>query len=265
MQITISAPTVLNEFEFAPTNFDIFQSTCSVDGVDYVFSRNVNQYQWEHTQIKVDNKIIGPGEDPRAFDLCGMPACYSVLFNSQSGFVPQLYIKMDNWIRLEIQMAENINPGKNWSPFVYNNEVYFVHEVSPFRVMKLVGDTASTVFTQEIKTDTMPIDRYPVLRGGCNGLELDNGLVLGFGHDNYAAGHINTIKHRPFGWSIDMNKQKVSLVDTDFEWDSRYNIVDPTAFIKRNDSYYLMTVETELVWGNPLQAGRTCLYPITIS
>jgi hypothetical protein len=267
MQISLSEPTVINQFDLNPTNFDIFHSTCSINGTDYIFSRNVDQLNWEYTKIRIGDAIIGNGEDPRAFDFLGIPACYSVLYRNHFGFFPQLYFLDENgWNCKQIIMGEPLAPGKNWSPFVFGTEIYFVHEISPFRVIKLTGDTVNTVFKQEIETDIQQNDNYPVLRGGCNGLHIGNGLVLGFGHDNRLTkqGDINTIKHRPFCWCLDMNNSGVIIVDIKFCWDDRFNIIDPTAFIVRDNKYFLMTCETSLIWSNSNQCGRSCLYPVTI-
>lgn len=264
MQISISEPTVLGQFEFNSTNLDIFHSQVG----DYTFCRNVSHFSWPRSFVKVNNTIIGPGEDPRAFDLFGIPACYAVRFNEIERFVPQLFLQNDNeWLTVDIKVSNGISPGKNWSPFTYNEQVYFVHEVSPFRVLKLTGDLAEVEFEYNLPSATMPIDDYSVLRGGSNGLDLGNGLVLGFGHDNYADNHydINSIKHRPYPWLIDMTAQTVSLPNVDFAWDSRYNIIDPTAFIVKDDQYFLMTCETESQWKREVQSGRRCLYPITIT
>ena len=187
MKITISNPTVLIEDTFTTDDFDMFHTMTHIDGVDYTFARNIKNQQWITSTIKIDNQIIGLGEDPRAFDLMGMPACYSVRFNEWERFVPQLYFKAgDEWSNIQISMSGGLAPGKNWGPFVYNEEIYFVHEVSPFRVVKLVGDTVETVFVKDIPCELHQIDRYPVLRSGSNGLEVKPGVILGFGHDNYA-------------------------------------------------------------------------------
>jgi hypothetical protein len=266
MKILINEPTVIQEFEFSDTSFDIFHSMCTVDDVDYTFTRNVRYQQWVDTKVAVNGQLLSAGEDPRAFDLLGTPACYSVRFNEWERFVPQLFLKSDDdWICLKIKMGNNTSAGKNWSPFVYNNEVYFVHEISPFRVLKLNGDTVTTEFVKDMSAPNMPIDNYPVLRGGCNGLDIGNGIVLGFGHDNHATGGIDSIKHRPYAWALDMNSQSVELIESSAEWDNKYNIIDPTAFIVKNNEYFLMTCETESQWKRSSQTGRSCLYPISIT
>jgi hypothetical protein len=265
MKISITDCTVINQFRFDLSNFDIFHSRCVVDGKEYTFMRNVNNLLWINTQIKSENTLLGYGEDPRAFNLLGMPACYSVRFTEQDRFIPQLYIKSDDsWDYIRMRMGDNIDAGKNWSPFVYENEIYFVHEISPFRVVKLEGDVVYSVFAKELPAEIQPLDSYPSLRGGCNGVDIGRGLVLGFGHDNYAATR-DSIKHRPFGWCIDMVNQNVEILNVEHKWDNHFNIIDPTAFFEKDGKYYLMTCETEYAWHISDQVGRNCLYTVTIS
>jgi hypothetical protein len=264
MQISISEPEVLDQFKFNTTNFDIFHSQVG----DYTFCRSVSYQNWPVTSVKVNGQMIGLGEDPRAFDLFGIPACYAVRFNEVERFVPQLFLQNeDEWMIVNIKVPNTITPGKNWSPFTYNDSVYFVHEVSPFRVLRLAGDVATVEFEYNLPAEVMPIDNYSVLRGGSNGLDVGDGIVLGFGHDNYADNHydINTIRHRPYPWVVNMKDQTVGLPKIDFAWDSRYNIIDPTAFIVKDGKYFLMTCETESQWKRQVQTGRRCLYPITIT
>jgi len=264
MKISITDCVVINQIEFNPSNFDVFQSQCIADGQEYTIMRSVTGLDWPNSQIKINDTLIGYGEDPRAFDLLGMPACYSVRFTERDRFIPQLYIKVDdNWTNIRMSMADNLSPGKNWSPFVYDNEVYFVHEISPFRVVKLEGDVVYSVFTKDLPAEIQPLDSYPTLRGGCNGLDLGNGLVLGFGHDNFATTR-DSIRHRPFGWCVNMIDQTVDIVNVDFAWDDRYNIIDPTAFFKKDNKYYLMTCETQWAWHVPTQLGRNCLYTVAV-
>jgi hypothetical protein len=262
MKISITDCQEINRIQFSPTNFDVFHSMCYVDGQEYTFARNVQNLSWGSTQIKINDEIVGPGEDPRAFDLLGIPACYSVRFTERDRFIPQLYIKGDSsWESIRMRMGDNIDAGKNWAPFVYENEIYFVHEISPFRVVKLEGDVVYSVFAKDLPAEIQPLDSYPSLRGGCNGLDIGNGLVLGFGHDNYANTR-DTIKHRPFGWCANMLDQSVDIISVDHNWDDKFNIIDPTAFILKDGQYYLMTCETELAWHISEQAGRVCLYTI---
>jgi len=264
MKISINNRTIINQFEFSPKTFDVFHSQCYIAGKEYTFSRHVDSQDWVNTQVTVNGTVLGPGEDPRAFDLLGIPACYSVRFTEQDRFIPQLYIQGDaGWDCIRMHMADGLSAGKNWAPFTYNNEIYFVHEISPFRVVKLEGDVVNSVFAKELPADIQPLDRYPVLRGGCNGLEISNGKILGFGHDNYAPTR-DSICHRPFGWCVDMINHTVDIITVNAEWDDHFNIIDPTAFIIRDGQYYLMTCETQFAWHIGTQSGRSCLYTVEI-
>ena len=61
-----------------------------------------------------------------------------------------------------------------------------------------------------------------------------------------------------------MINQGVDIINAEFEWDNKFNIIDPTAFILKDGQYYLMTCETEYAWHIPVQSGRTCLYTVSI-
>jgi hypothetical protein len=267
MKIKISRPTVLFEDTFTENDFDMFHSMTHVDGIDYTFARNVKNHQWMNSMIKIDDDLIGLGEDPRAFDMMGVPACYSVRFNEWERFVPQLYFKIgDEWSNIQISMSDGLPAGKNWGPFVYNSEIYFVHEVSPFRVLKLVGDKVETVFVKEVPCDVHLIDKYPVLRSGSNGLEVKPGIILGFGHDNYASSSsIFSLKHRPFAWILDMNTNDVEIQYLEIDWDEKFQIIDSSSFFVKDGQYYLMTSEGETNQAKVDQVYRPCIYPITIT
>lgn len=265
MQITISQPTIINEYDFKDDNFDFFHSICHIDGIDYTFTRNVTNHNWPNTRVRINGNDIGLGEDPRAFNLLGIPACYAVRFNETERFVPQIFLKSDDgWDCLKINTG-SLPAGKNWGPFVYQDELYFVHETSPFRVLKLNGDAVSEVFKIDVPCENQCFDNYPILRSGSNGLEIDSGIIVGFGHDNYGLpGDIYSIKHKPFGWILDMNQQHVDIVDLEFDWDEKYMIVDAVSFVEKDGQHYLITCETETHQAKQKQTGRTCWYPVNI-
>ena len=52
MKITISAPTVLNQFEFAPDRLDVFQSSVG----NYTFARTVTTFDWPNSQVCVGDR-----------------------------------------------------------------------------------------------------------------------------------------------------------------------------------------------------------------
>jgi len=263
--MNLSNKQILSTYPFNKTSFDIFHSECIVDNNSTVFTRHVENLQWETTTIQANGNQIGYGEDPRAFNLLGMPACFAIRFNGMTGqFIPQVFFNNDGWNTIALSITDNLICGKNWMPFVYNEEVYFVHSVSPFRLLKMNGDTVSTVFEQSVESDRLAFDSYPTLRGGCNALQVDENTVLGFGHTTKSTSNtdIKTIVHRPYVWRLDMLNQKAEIQDIDYQWDNSYNIIDPAAFIIKDGKYYLMTCETNKVWGFDDQHGQQCLYEV---
>jgi hypothetical protein len=182
------------------------------------------------------------------------------------------------WRWILLWHDKTIAPGKNWSPFVYRDEIYFVHEFSPFRVLKLTNrmniltdNVAYLEKVMEIKL-TLPLsksDNYCVARGGSNGLELNDGVVMGFGHSNdliKTSDNITALTHRPFIWKIDFSKVNVSIERIEFKWDESYHIIDPTSFYKKDNKYFLVTCETEGNWWQDRpQKGRVCRYEILIN
>ena len=265
MQISISNQTVLKEYTLNPSSFDVFHSQCCIDNVDYTFSRLVNQWNWEESPVTVNGQSLGPGTDPRAFDLNGVPAAHVIFREHMTTLVSMLYFKDgDNWNSIRYNMPPGLKTGKNWAPFVYNADLYFIHEMSPFRVLKATGDEVSVVFDQLGNTEVMHLDNYTVFRGGGNGLQINDTLVMGFGHTNRSPLQWYDIIHRPFAWAIDMSNNTADITELlDFSWDNNYRIIDPTCFFKKGNQYYLMTVETEKIWiGNDNQRGRCCVYNV---
>ena len=69
----------------------------------------------------------------------------------------------------------------------------------------------------------------------------------------------------PFVWAFDFNKRSFSISKLAFDWEPAFKIVDPTAFYKVDGDYFLMTCETESIWGvNAAQKCRKCVYKLDL-
>ena len=274
MKVLLSNRTVLKKFEFS-TDFNIFHSRCYVGGKEYTFSRHCTNFNWLNTNVFVNNKFIGPGEDPRAFEFLGSPACWcTTAVPEKNGlkFQPYLYVSNSfGYDCIPIRAGHGINIGKNWGPFVYQDEIYFVHEISPFRVVKLQGNVIYEVFTEKVKSEINPIDRYPVIRGGTNGLDIGNGLIMGFCHtnrsgkDNLSNSQTDSIHKPDYAWTVDMQNNKVEILSVTYNWEDEFKVIDPTSFFIKDGQRYLMTTETNHHWGNHDQSACICLYNTTIA
>ena len=277
--VEISSFEILNTFEFSD-DINIFHSYSIANGNEYIFSRKVINRNWFDSNISYQNNLIGYGEDPRAFSCNDVPMVYSVLHKDGYRQLNRLCLFNEEksiWRWILLWHDKNIIPGKNWSPFVYRDEIYFVHEFSPFRVLKLNNrmniHTDNVAYLEKVLEIelALPIsksDNYCVARGGSNGLELNDGIVMGFGHSNDlidTADNATKLIHRPFVWKIDLRKVNVSIEGLKHNWDERFNIIDPTSFYKKGNKYYLITCETESDWWqNRPQKGRVCRYEILI-
>jgi hypothetical protein len=271
MQIKIKDPQIISTTRFDLTEFNMFQSCVNVDGVDYTFSRQVKNRDWMNSQISVNGEVIGYGEDPRAFNYNGKPACYSVLY--RDGLIPQIYYKEDGeWKRIEIKLGSDLPqktpmgpyPGKNWGPVVYKSELYFIHSVCPFRLLKLNGDTVNLAFEFAIDCDKDPYDGFPIFRSGTNGLEILDGIFMGFGHDKIRFGP-HGLNHKPFVWFLNMLNKSAQIFIIPRDWHGQgFNIIDASSFYIKDGKYYFMTSEAQTDQANPNQEFRSAVYEIEI-
>ena len=225
---------------------------------------------WIETVVRMNGtEVIGSGEDPRPFVWQNSVCVASQTFNPAHAFVNKFYIcDQDRWITLI--PATRITPGKNWAPFVRDEELYFVHEYSPFRVMKakfihprddfMVLDI---VAEHDIETATS-LDGYSSFRGGANGVQIGD-VILGIGHTNtHSDDTLESIVHRPFIWVYHPDTS-LTYYELDFEFPDTYRIVDPTALYLQDGKLFLTTSETEFVWNVTGQKGRSCLYSLDIT
>ena len=119
-------------------------------------NRNVIDFAWSKTFLCVESTVLGFGEDPRAFVFQDKPACYSTLFRENYSNLNRLFIKnASGWDVLNLINEKSFPSGKNWIPFVYRDEIYFIHGFSPFRILKL---NEILVKTQKCRTCVYKLD-----------------------------------------------------------------------------------------------------------
>jgi hypothetical protein len=224
---------------------------------------------WVGSAIIMDDvHDIGSGEDPRPFFWRGSPCISSVIYSDLHGFINRIYVKnLNRWFMLVA--PKGLNPGKNWAPFVQDDELYFVHEYAPFRVLKasfLSEDDdflALEIVAEHGITTAVSGDRYSQFRGGANALQFGNKIV-GFGHTNQQPGTTKeTIVHRPFLFIYEPGV-RLDYYACNYDFPSQFRIVDPTSLYFRDGKLCLVTCETEQVWSTFPQTGRSCLYTIDI-
>ncbi len=242
------------------------------EGEETRFARRIvdSKRSWHDSVIVMDGEeVIGSGEDPRPFFWQGSACISAQVFNPQQRLINKVWIKdQDRW--LVVVPPYNLPPGKNWMPFVRGDVLYFVHELSPFRVLKasfihprddfLVLDT---VIEHPVRVP-VSFDKYSRLRGGANAVQIGD-LIVGFGHTNdRPVPAPESITHRPFLFVYDWEK-RLEYYSFDYEFDDRFRVVDPTSLYRQGDRLYLVTCETEYAWQVTPQKGRICLYSIDIA
>lgn len=227
------------------------------------------QKPWEHSKVLMnDGQVVGSGEDPRAFYWRDSPCVSAVSYSRNHGQINKIYIQRSNrWITLI--PPRKLKPGKNWAPFVKENELYFVHAYSPFRVLKArFLDEADpfmvldVVASHAIRTPRS-FDKFSMFRGGSNGLQV-GGKIVGVGHTNQRMDRAgDSMVHRPFLF-VYAPEQYLSYYTFDFDFPERYRIVDPTSLFMKSGRLHMVTCETEFVWDRTPQRGRSCLYQLEI-
>lgn len=273
--MTLNLVAVLREFEItqAPAvgNDVFFAKAYDPDqDVSTTFVRRFGppDTQYRSNILMDDTRDIGSGEDPRPFFWRGSVCLSAPTFSPDHGFINKIYIKArDNWVVLI--PPEKIVPGKNWVPFVRDDDLYFIHAFSPFRVLKArsLSEQDDFMVLDVVAEHEVPTpksaDNFSRLRGGANAVQIGRRIVgLGHTNDRMDKTHGSTI-HRPFVFIYDPDVQ-LDYYAVDFDFPPTYRIVDPTSLYLQGDTLYLVTCETEKVWQIAPQKGRSCLYTVDL-
>jgi hypothetical protein len=191
------------------------------------------------TFVSEAEAIMPVGEDPRCIVLRGRP--YVLTPNSPGEHFNYVLFDVNarRHINVEVCGSGDFVYGKNWQPFVFDDELYAVHSFAPFRILHLDAQTgkAAVVFEKEAGMEAAaPHDRYSHFRGGGSALVVGDEIV-GFGHFTIDSG-----RHLPFRWTFSPARQQFSLfhdVDLRFLGQQGYRIVDPTSFFSFRGKLYL--------------------------
>lgn len=235
------------------------------------FTRGIADPQtpWENSCLLKDgDQIIGSGEDPRAFYWQDSPCISAASYSRGHGQINKIYVeRQKRWITLIA--PRKLKPGKNWAPFVKDDELYFVHAYSPFRVLKARFLNESDHFMVLDEVADHPIrtprsfDNFSMFRGGSNGLQLGSQIV-GVGHTNERLDRsAESMVHRPFLFVYEPN-ETLTYYGFEFDFPEKYRIVDPTSLFMKEGKLHLVTCETEFIWDRTPQRGRSCLYQLSI-
>jgi hypothetical protein len=192
-------------------------------------------------QVIAPMEIMPVGEDPRCIGVGGRP--FVLTANSPGQNLNYVLFDVNAQKRINIEFrsgtSSHVRYGKNWQPFVFDDELYAVHGFSPFRILKIDAATGAcdVVFEKEIGFDlAAPHDKFTHFRGGSSALVLD-GEIVGFAHFTLDSG-----RHMLFRWTFSPANGTVSLqcdVDTRFLTAEGFHIIDPTSFFAFRGQLYL--------------------------
>lgn len=270
--VSLKLKSVEREYKLGETTtiFDSIGVTSS--GERFNFCRYIPPWvPWPDSLVLFNGRELGSGEDTRAFLWKDIPCVYTNSYSYEHSYHNKIYhTGYERWFFLIL--PKKLEPGKNWSPLVVRDELFFIHEISPFRLLKarpIKNEKDSfifldTVFELPVKSLTS-VDNYSTLRGGGNALPYEN-CFIGFGHTNEYKNYriFEDIIHRPFLWKLETGlTPSVTIFPAITEpFEESYQIVDPTCFFIENGKYYIMTCETQLPWYTRNQNGRSCIYEV---
>lgn len=183
--------------------------------------------------------ISAEGEDPRCIAIRDRP--YILSATPPTGCLNYILLDVNErrCINVELEDRVSFNYGKNWQPFVLDEQLYAVHGFSPFRIVKINIDTGKSivVLEKDVGLNSLALhDKYTRFRGGSSALVVGD-QVIGFGHITLDAG-----RHELFRWAFTPTRQ---LFDITYDIgpkvlrQSGLRIVDPTSLIQFQGHYYL--------------------------
>jgi uncharacterized short protein YbdD (DUF466 family) len=211
--------------------FDVFHSYISInkEPIYRVYKEDCLQ-----TYIQLYNGHTFWGEDPRPFFYNGRHYVLSQRFinnfDDMENYIVDVFTGQSSLYKVNVP---NFSYGKNWSPFIYNDELYIIHSFSPLRILK------DNNIILEFQTN-LPIDgdnRYTQYRGGTNGIQINENQVVGIGHRTLYYPH-----HIPFIWILDFEKGTFEIMNM-VNFDVKCILNDPTGLWKENNNYYISIFE----------------------
>ncbi len=199
-------------------NFCMFKSQCYLNDICYscerIYKHNKNGLYFTKENDVREHGFDIEGEDPRIFifndKVYVMFICLSPYENQNRciGLTP-----FDEWKPVFLQI-ENMNKNiieKNWSPFVKDNELYFVYNYDPLIIIKYDFNPegiCTVVFKQN--NISLPINTSSTyLRGGSNLIHYKDQYYIGGCHSRI---YTNCFEHYTHMILLDTNTWKLVYV-----------------------------------------------------
>lgn len=234
-----------------PRNIDVFHAYFSLNGSS-VF-RRIYSHELD-TQVILRNGNTFHGEDPRPFIWNGKEYVITQRFSGNFANVENFIVDVNSGESMLYKVNRpHFFYGKNWSPFVYNSELYILHRFDPFTLL-LNGDVILE-FPTNLPVDGTHFCQY---RGGSNGIQISESVVIGIGHRTYTQ-----YDHMPFIWKIDFKQRILELMNlVQFKPEKRIN--DPTSLFQENNQTYFALFESSNRWHDNHLTCRSLIYKVDL-
>jgi hypothetical protein len=203
---------------------------------------------WKQTKeeiVQLNEQFLWNGCDPRVI---ADKNNFYILFRAMEADNEKAYIFSSinkRVIPLKFNQ-ENIPFGKNWVPFLKDGELFSIHGLDPFVILKIDTKTgiAKDIYYKNINFSSKAnYDKYSIFRGGTNAIVYKKRLY-GFGHATLAR-----YKHYPFLWEFkfDSESLRITFQNELFAKDS-FNIIDPTSLFVSKNKIYIGACYSERDW-----------------
>ena len=110
-------------------------------------------------------------EDPKLFNWRGNEWCLFARPNYNISKIIMMMINLDTKEYIYLDDPEGRPHTKNWMPYIDGNNLYFIVDVNPLSVYKLIGSKLFPIHKEKIKIDQR------VIHGGSNLIKIDDRLV----------------------------------------------------------------------------------------
>ena len=197
-------------------------------------------------------RVLGPGEDPRLFRFRGRLYVLSWLLDWKARDTRVFLYDISSRRRIPLTLDGGAFRGKNWIPFEYDCELYFLHSLDPLGCLRCDLVTGRCFWVFHNAPELLPRYRWcdgastiGMRRGGTPGLRVGDQWVMGFGHET-APANSDCSHHVPFLWLLDMSARRVHFFDV--ENTARQGIVDPTSWHVHGSEIRMVAACSEGMW-----------------
>jgi hypothetical protein len=123
--------------------------------------------------------------------------------------------------------------GKNWTPFIYEGELYFIYMILPLAILKCDMITGDCDWVPTPRSEGK-VEEVGALRGGSFAKVFNGRSLVGFGHAT-----LSSAQHSPFLFVIDMvtYQMELSFMDPGTRSTPFYGFtyMDPTSFWQEDE------------------------------